>query len=79
MVSGLKWWCGDAAAAAAAGAERMADQRTCWHRYERLRGPRRTAARTRWRPCARTEGSHRRWPSYVPDQRYGSWGREHHG
>jgi hypothetical protein len=26
---------------------------TCWRKYGRLREPRRTTARTRWRPCAR--------------------------
>jgi hypothetical protein len=45
---------------------------TCWRKYGRLREPRRTAARTRWRPGGHRWGSRPRWPSYDQDRRYES-------
>jgi hypothetical protein len=44
-------------------------ERTYWHKYEPLQVLQMTAARTRWTPCGRTKGTHRRWRACDQDQR----------
>ena len=52
---------------------------TCWRKYGQLQEPQSSAARTRWKPCARIVGTRRHLLAFGQGRRFESLGQVHLG